>query len=353
MPKISFIIPVYGVEKYIDQCMESVLNQTYTDFEVILVDDGSPDNCPAICDKYAAKDSRVKVIHKKNSGVSEARNTGIEAATGEWAYFIDSDDWIELDACEKLIRDAKKTGAECIMSDCVIRADTYEKRLHQFSQPFFTDKRTDIEVVQKFMLSHKFSPYYVKGVTNGYAAPWGKFVKLSIIKANGIRFDPYAKGVFDDGVYSLYLLDHVNSFYYNSEHTYNYRIVGTSITHAFRANSVDILKRNCELVRKFIKDTGKDKSFFVAESNREVAFLTAQLSKYYFNPQNPKGKKESAEELRTAINSEPFSSAIRNCSLRYLEDQHKASAMFMKLKWIAGLELYAWLKLRKDKWSNK
>ncbi|MCD8354636.1 MAG: glycosyltransferase [Clostridiales bacterium] len=346
MPKISFIVPVYGVEKYIHQCVDSILGQTYTDFELILVDDGSPDNCPQICDEYAAKDARVTVIHKKNAGVSEARNTGIDAASGEWAYFVDSDDWIELDACEKLMRDAEQTGADCIMSDCVIMADTYQKRLHQFSQIFFTDDPETIQSIQKYVLCHKFSPYYVKGLSNGYAAPWGKFVKLSIIKDNHIRFDPYAKGVFDDGVYSLYLLNHVKKFYYNDEHTYNYRIVGSSLTHAFKPVSVDILKRNSELVRRFIAETGKDHTFVVAEANREVAFLTSQLSKYFFNPKNPKTRSERYAELKKTLGEEPFSSAIRNCEIKYLEDQHKYSAVCMKAKFLFGLELYAKLKMR-------
>lgn len=91
-PFVSVIIPVYKVEAYLRQCVDSVLAQTYTDFEVILVDDGSPDNCPAICDEYATKDSRVKVIHKENGGLSDARNAGIELANGEWLVFLDSDD---------------------------------------------------------------------------------------------------------------------------------------------------------------------------------------------------------------------------------------------------------------------
>lgn len=100
-PKISIIIPVYNVENYLQQCVDSVLAQTYQDFEVILVDDGSLDNCPRICDEYAQKDSRVHVIHQKNSGVSAARNIGIEHAKGEWITFVDSDDWICSDYLEK------------------------------------------------------------------------------------------------------------------------------------------------------------------------------------------------------------------------------------------------------------
>lgn len=92
---ISIVIPVYNVEKYLPQCLDSVLSQIYTNYEVILVDDGSPDGSGAICDAYAQKDSRFRVIHQKNAGVSAARNNGIEQAAGEWVTFIDSDDWVE------------------------------------------------------------------------------------------------------------------------------------------------------------------------------------------------------------------------------------------------------------------
>ena len=94
MPLISVIVPVYKVEPYIHRCVDSILEQTYQNLEIILVDDGSPDNCPAICDEYAAKDKRVKVIHKPNGGPSDARNVGMAAATGEYLSFVDSDDWL-------------------------------------------------------------------------------------------------------------------------------------------------------------------------------------------------------------------------------------------------------------------
>lgn len=94
MPTISVIVPVYKVEDYLERCVESILAQTFTDFELILVDDGSPDSCPAMCDAWAEKDSRIKVIHKENGGLSDARNVGFEASHGEWISFIDSDDYV-------------------------------------------------------------------------------------------------------------------------------------------------------------------------------------------------------------------------------------------------------------------
>ena len=115
-PLISVIVPIYNVEDYLDRCVESIVKQTYKHLEIILVDDGSPDNCPQICDGWAEKDSRIKVIHKENGGLSDARNAGLKITTGEIVSFIDSDDWIEMDndgvldtqsAMKELLNDGK------------------------------------------------------------------------------------------------------------------------------------------------------------------------------------------------------------------------------------------------------
>lgn len=102
-PLISVIVPIYNVEKYLVRCVDSIVNQTYKNLEIILVDDGSPDRCPQMCDDYAEKDSRIKVVHKKNGGLSDARNAGMAVATGEYISFIDSDDWIETSMFELLL----------------------------------------------------------------------------------------------------------------------------------------------------------------------------------------------------------------------------------------------------------
>ena len=103
MPTVSVIVPIYKVQPYIRRCIDSVMMQTYGDFELLLVDDGSPDDCGRICDEYAEKDNRIRVIHKKNGGLSDARNAGLDAATGEYIYFLDGDDCILPDLLEKAV----------------------------------------------------------------------------------------------------------------------------------------------------------------------------------------------------------------------------------------------------------
>lgn len=112
--KISVIIPVYKVESYIRTCLESVIGQSYKNLEIILVDDGSPDNCPAICDEYAVRDPRIKVIHKLNGGLSDARNAGLEISSGELLFFVDSDDYINKYCLEMLVNEMESTSADIV-----------------------------------------------------------------------------------------------------------------------------------------------------------------------------------------------------------------------------------------------
>lgn len=120
---ISVIIPIYKVEKYLDECIKSVVEQTYKNIEIILIDDGSPDNCPKMCEEWVKKDSRIKVIHKINGGLSDARNAGLEIATGDYIAFVDSDDWILPEMYEKMLFTIKKENADicaCNIRSCYL-----------------------------------------------------------------------------------------------------------------------------------------------------------------------------------------------------------------------------------------
>lgn len=172
-PKISVIVPVYQVEETLDKCVESIIGQTYKNLEIILVDDGSPDNCPAICDSWAEKDSRIKVIHKENGGVSSARNAALDAATGDFIGFVDSDDWIEPEMYSSLIQkisESKKNIALCSYYAVEISGERYECRCVD-----------DKEVLDK----DDYFRFIVLGGDGGYI--WNRLYDADILKE--VRFD--------------------------------------------------------------------------------------------------------------------------------------------------------------------
>lgn len=132
-PKISVIVPVYNTEKYLRRCIDSILAQTFTDFELLLIDDGSKDSSGAICDEYAAKESRVRVFHKDNGGVSSARNMGLDNAKGEWISFVDSDDWVDYTFLELVILEATKYKADVVFCDSIFEFSNKQKRYQHYS----------------------------------------------------------------------------------------------------------------------------------------------------------------------------------------------------------------------------
>ena len=199
---MSIVVPVYNVEKYIGKMIESLQNQSYTDLEIILVDDGSPDKSGEICDQYASKDDRIKVIHKKNGGVGAARNDGLALATGEWIIFCDSDDWLETDALRQLVEAGEKSQADIVFGDVNLVYSDKVKNVKFYKEPFFTD---DSETISKlieadFCKTYCFAPPE-EGPAFGYGGPWNKIVRRQMLIDHNIRFDLRVKGIFDDILY--------------------------------------------------------------------------------------------------------------------------------------------------------
>lgn len=173
-PLISVVVPVYNVERYASRCIGSVLQQTYKNFELILIDDGSPDKSGKICDAYAEKDDRIKVTHKSNGGVSSARNMGIEMAQGEYIIFVDSDDWLPENALDSLIVQ--------IEDRCDLVVGSYQKRDYKISSTILKTKT--VFLLQ--LSADEFLPFYNDGV---FYTPWAKLFKREIIHKSNIRFD--------------------------------------------------------------------------------------------------------------------------------------------------------------------
>lgn len=205
-PKISIIIPVYNAEKYLRECLDSILNQSFQDFEILLINDGSTDGSPAICDEYAAKDWRVKVFHKENGGVSSARNLGLDHANGEWITFVDSDDFLNDNFIdEKLNRYLKNLSFDLIINNAFIYSTINKYQRYSF--------------VERTLTTKDFLKYYGLTIVD---TPWAKFFKRSIIKKSQIFFNEQFN-LGEDLLFNMNYLLYSNKIALIDHPFYNYR----------------------------------------------------------------------------------------------------------------------------------
>lgn len=235
---ISVIVPIYNVEKYLIRCISSIMEQTYQELEIILVDDGSPDNCGQICDEYATKDNRIKVIHKKNGGLSSARNAGLDIATGQYISFIDSDDYIEIDMYEKMFNYLNKHEADIVI--CEVN-DVDEENNILDKKVIYTSKEPEVmnstEVMRRYLMGE-------------WTASWDKLYKRDLF--NKIRF-PEGK-INEDVAIMLHVFEQTETVVYIKDTLYNYRQRANSITTSnFSVKKLDALE-NCINNLEYVKD---------------------------------------------------------------------------------------------------
>lgn len=209
---ISIIIPVYNVERYLAKCIDSILSQTFTDFELLLIDDGSKDKSGNICDEYAKRDRRIKVFHNENMGASKARNIGIDIAQGEYICFIDSDDWIE----PTYLSDFNVQNYSCDFYFSGALYDTYNK---VYSYKKYKEKfcENQYEIKNEFFEQDLLS--------NGY--PWGKLYKTRIIKNNGLKFNE-SLTINEDHLFVFQYFSYINTLYITNTAGYHYLVFDNS-----------------------------------------------------------------------------------------------------------------------------
>lgn len=218
-PKISIIVPVYNVEKYLDRCMESLLNQTLKDIEIILVDDGSPDNCPQMCDDYAKMDSRVKVVHKQNAGLGYARNSGLDIASGEYIGFVDSDDYVCTNMYEVLYAKAKETNTDAVLCSYY---NEYNGHLRKANIDRLSDKERSLDACPTYIAevigglpTDKYRQHH------GYSV-WKMLFSNEVIQRNKIRFKSEREFVSEDILFQLDFSLHASKVFIYPEAMYYY-----------------------------------------------------------------------------------------------------------------------------------
>lgn len=241
MEQVSVIVPIYNVEKYLNRCVSSIVQQTYKNLEIILVDDGSPDNCPAMCDTWKEQDSRIKVVHKKNGGLSDARNAGLEVASGDYVAFVDSDDWIEKDYISFLLSALLKTDAD--VAACEVRIIQENEAVSPIAEDM-----PDVEVVKP----REALDDLLQG--KGFrAVAWNKLYRRELIKG-----EKFAVGkLHEDEFFSYRIYDKAERLTFVGVPLYNYVQRSGSIMTTFSSRHLDVLDaylQRLELLKKKYPD---------------------------------------------------------------------------------------------------
>lgn len=238
---VSIIVPVYNVEEYIDRCMESLLNQTLKNIEIILVDDGSPDNCPSICDTYALKDTRVKVIHKKNAGLGYARNSGLKIATGEYVAFVDSDDYVTTDMYEKLYQYACEKKLDTVISgfNRVLNNEIIVTHREVDHDEIITGKKN----IHQFVLDMLGAPATYKKDYKYEMSVWRGIYSNRIIQEEQIYFPSERTYISEDIIFHFDYFEYVERLGLLSDVFYCYCENGQSLTQSFREDRFEKNKK--------------------------------------------------------------------------------------------------------------
>lgn len=229
----SVIVPIYNVEQYLKKCIESILKQTYENFELILVDDGSPDNCPAICDEYAKNDSRIRVVHKKNQGLVAARNTGVELATGEYICYVDGDDWIAENLLETVWKKVlQKTEVDMVVYSAVKQFSDHQEEIpYSVKEGLYTKERLEKEIYP-YMMYDERKPFCTGLI---FPVAWNKICKTELLKKYYCRETKIRMG--EDNAFVFECLYRANIVYFIDDILYFYNQLNSeSMVHSYDKN---------------------------------------------------------------------------------------------------------------------
>ena len=305
MPTVSIIVPVYNAQDYLSKCIDSLLNQNYDDFELILVNDGSKDNSGQICDEYAKADNRIKVIHKENGGVSSARNCGLDKACGKYIMFCDSDDFVKEEFCTPLINLANED------EDCLVFAGITE---------LWDDKEKDnlcpeFPEGESITLKNKeFCDLFVKLNLNSQFTlmnmPYNKLFSRSIIEKNQLRFDKNIN-YNEDFIFNLLYLEKVSAVKIYNKSIYNYyKDAPGSLCKKYVPNMIDIYRIKEDILKRVITDKASNQKDADTVWCTYVFNDTNRAINNTFSPSNPASKREKTRYCTKLIRNKRFKQSL-------------------------------------------
>ena len=317
MPKLSVIVPVYNARRYLGECINSLLGQTFADMEIILVNDGSADDSAAICDAYQSRrPDIIEVIHQENKGVSAARNTGIDAASGEWISFVDSDDWVDPDMAQVMLTYADSSGAD-------IHFFGFHREYVGHSVPRRLPELTLSTDAKKNYL------YQNEVNLVSHTAVWGKFYRRAFLTGNGLYFDTELPRS-EDELFLLYALYHADGVRLHPECPYHYRVVASSAINKWNPEAVSHMRLFQDRYAAFVD------SHFTGAENRLMKQSKAihhflLLARVYSSPGAKLGSREIIRRLRRHLREEPLKTAVSSIPLSHVGKRRQWQVRLLRL----------------------
>lgn len=335
-PLVSIIVPIFNVEKYLSECIDSILNQTYENIEVILIDDGSADKSAQICDAYTAKDKRVAVVHKTNEGVSAARNDGLKSANGQLIMFVDSDDWIDSETCETAVGAMEESGADVVMWTYISENNGNQSRKIIFGSDTVFE---GVELTEKLhrrlfglMGEELAHPEYADSL----CPVWGKLYKKELILDNNISFVDLSEiGTYEDGLFNIEVFSRVEKAVYLNKCLYHYRKENTSsVTSGYRKDLFEKWQHLFDLMQEYI-DAKNLPSDYQAALNNRIALSIVGLGLNIMSCEcRATEKKKMIKEI---IKAERYKKAYKDLCFTYFPLHWKLFYRFAKYSCAFGV----------------
>ena len=342
MPKVSIIVPVYNLEQFVKQCIESLMNQSFKDIEILLIDDGSTDSSPQICDSYAVRDSRVKVIHQKNMGLSGARNSGIRESCGRWFMIVDGDDWLEPNAVEILYAYAEKYQSDIFIGSFYINTETEQKKDSFYSvKEFHYRSKDEMLELQKNCISS--TALANKTAASNMGVTWARLYRRDFVVDNNLSFILGLKRT-QDAIFHLYAFEIAEKVDFVDLPVHHYRIWGASASKKASKNFHDTALQIIKNIEKFMKETGKEEVFKNAYDSK-VSKLLLEIVKLELAPKsNTDSFQKKLKFLRYLAESEPYCSSVKAVDYSTLTKGQKIGCTLIKKRCYFGVLLMYMLK---------
>lgn len=335
---ISIIVTIYNTkEKYLRKCIDSIINQTLKEIEIILVNDGSNIETKKICEKYEKMDKRIRLIHQKNMGESVARNTGIKNSQSNYITFVDSDDWIEPNMCEELIKYMEKIEYkfDILLFDCYVN---YPKK--QIKNNFYPKNgllnKDDIREIQLQNIEKGISKYYPP--ETNISVPWAKIYNKKFIEKNRLEFVPNAIRM-PDAIFNMYAFEKANKIYKVNDYFYHYNKNEFSICQRYSKDTIKYYETYFDFVKKYIEEFDKEKEFQELLDIKIVTSIDIYMYNYFFHKDTTKKNKETRKKFIELLNKPLYVNAMRNAKKEYLSVYQRMIMHFAKNKNLSGLKI--------------